>query len=368
MDNLDAHHCRRKRSSASPASAMPTRSSRPRRAILGKTGALTELLKGLGKLPAEERPRGGRADQRSEGRSSKKRCARGAARSRRATLEARLAEEALDVTLPGRGRGRRRHPSGHAHLERIEDTLPFDRLRSRRRSRDRDRLLQLHRAQSAGEPSGALDARHVLSRRRTGTAAAHAHLPDADALHGARTSRRSRSSRRAASYRVDSDATHSPMFHQVEGLWIDEHISFADLKGVLTDFLRSVSSSATTCRCASGRRSFPFTEPSAEIDMSLQRPHKGRWLEIAGCGQVHPTCRAQRRPRPGAHIGLRLRHGPRAPDDAALRRQRPAAVLRRRSALPEAVQLSRQNHAILRKLAAHLRRSAARHGSSSRTR
>jgi phenylalanyl-tRNA synthetase alpha chain len=84
-------------------------------------------------------------------------------------------------------------------------------------------------------------------------------------------------------YRVDSDATHSPMFHQVEGLWIDEHISFADLKGVYTEFLRRFFE-ADELEVRFRPSFFPFTEPSAEIDMKL----KGNWLEISGSGQVHP--------------------------------------------------------------------------------
>src|SRR5258708_30421480 len=85
-------------------------------------------------------------------------------------------------------------------------------------------------------------------------------------------------------YRVDSDATHSPMFHQVEGLWIDEHISFADLKGVYTDFLRQFFE-IDDLEVRFLPSFFPFTEPSAEIDMKL----KGKCLEISGAGQVHPT-------------------------------------------------------------------------------
>jgi phenylalanyl-tRNA synthetase alpha chain len=90
-------------------------------------------------------------------------------------------------------------------------------------------------------------------------------------------------------YRVDSDATHSPMFHQVEGLWIEEDISFADLKGVYTDFLhRFFETEALEVRFRPSF--FPFTEPSAEIDMMFDSgPLKGRWLEISGSGQVHPN-------------------------------------------------------------------------------
>jgi phenylalanyl-tRNA synthetase alpha chain len=90
-------------------------------------------------------------------------------------------------------------------------------------------------------------------------------------------------------YRVDSDATHSPMFHQVEGLWIDEDISFADLKGVYTDFLRRFFED-DNLEVRFRPSFFPFTEPSAEIDlMFTSGTLKGRWLEISGSGQVHPA-------------------------------------------------------------------------------
>ncbi|HXL74820.1 MAG TPA: phenylalanine--tRNA ligase subunit alpha, partial [Burkholderiales bacterium] len=85
-------------------------------------------------------------------------------------------------------------------------------------------------------------------------------------------------------YRVDSDATHSPMFHQVEGLWIDDNISFADLKGVYTDFLRRFFEN-DDLEVRFRPSYFPFTEPSAEFDLKF----KGRWLEICGAGQVHPA-------------------------------------------------------------------------------
>jgi phenylalanyl-tRNA synthetase alpha chain len=90
-------------------------------------------------------------------------------------------------------------------------------------------------------------------------------------------------------YRVDSDATHSPMFHQVEGLWLDRDISFADLKGVYTEFLRRFfETDALKVRFRPSY--FPFTEPSAEIDMMFTRgAREGRWLEISGAGQVHPA-------------------------------------------------------------------------------
>jgi phenylalanyl-tRNA synthetase alpha chain len=86
-------------------------------------------------------------------------------------------------------------------------------------------------------------------------------------------------------YRVDSDATHSPMFHQVEGLWIDEHVTFADLKGVVADFLKRFFE-REDLKVRFRPSFFPFTEPSAEVDMAFG---DGRWLELMGSGQVHPN-------------------------------------------------------------------------------
>jgi phenylalanyl-tRNA synthetase alpha chain len=86
-------------------------------------------------------------------------------------------------------------------------------------------------------------------------------------------------------YRVDSDATHSPMFHQVEGLWIDEHVSFADLKGVISEFLRRFFE-RDDINVRFRPSFFPFVEPGAEIDMAFG---DGGWLELAGAGQVHPN-------------------------------------------------------------------------------
>ena len=90
-------------------------------------------------------------------------------------------------------------------------------------------------------------------------------------------------------YRVDSDATHSPMFHQVEGLWVGEKVSFADLKGVIADFLRRFFET-DDLQVRFRPSFFPFTEPSAEIDVAfMSGALEGRWLEIAGCGVVHPN-------------------------------------------------------------------------------
>jgi phenylalanyl-tRNA synthetase alpha chain len=106
-------------------------------------------------------------------------------------------------------------------------------------------------------------------------------------------------------YRVDSDATHSPMFHQVEGLWIDESVSFADLKGVLTEFLRNFFE-REDLKVRFRPSFFPFTEPSAEIDMSFG----DGWLEIAGSGQVHPNVLRAVRIDPERYQGFAFGMGP----------------------------------------------------------
>src|SRR5690606_9572182 len=111
-------------------------------------------------------------------------------------------------------------------------------------------------------------------------------------------------------YRVDSDATHSPMFHQVEGLWIGEKVSFADLRGVLADFLRRFFES-DDLNLRFRPSFFPFTEPSAEIDMAfMSGPNTGRWLEIGGCGMVHPNVLRHGGIDPEKYIGFAFGMGP----------------------------------------------------------
>jgi len=111
-------------------------------------------------------------------------------------------------------------------------------------------------------------------------------------------------------YRVDSDATHSPMFHQCEGLWIGENVSFKDLKYVFTDFCRTFFESDDLV--LRFRPSFfPFTEPSAEIDIQFQQgPLAGRWLEVAGSGQVHPNVVRNMGLDPERYIGFAFGMGP----------------------------------------------------------
>ena len=256
---------------------------------LGKEGSLTALLKGLGKLSAEERPAAGarinEVKQKIEAALNARRDA-----MQQQTLQSKLAAEALDVTLPGRGLG-----TGGLHpvtrtLERIETlfhSIGYAVAEGPEIESDFYNFTALNIPQDhparAMHDTFYIDDKHVL---RTHTSPiqirymqAHVEkykhletMPDIRIIAPGRV------------YRVDSDATHSPMFHQVEGLWIGERVSFADLKGVIADFLQCYFETEDL-KVRFRPSFFPFTEPSAEMDMSWG----DRWLEIGGCGMVHPN-------------------------------------------------------------------------------
>jgi phenylalanyl-tRNA synthetase alpha chain len=262
----------------------PTELEQVKARFIGKSGSINELLKGLGKLSPEERPRfGARVNEAKAAVETALARRREALKQRE--LEARLAQESLDVTLPGRGRGRGGiHPILRTwrRVEEIFRSIGFDVADGPEIETDWYNFTALN--QPENHPARSMhDTFYVeggyLLRTHTSPMQvryARQHKPPIKVIVPGRT------------YRVDSDATHSPMFHQAEGLWIDEHISFADLKGVYTDFLRRFFE--TDALQVRFRPSFfPFTEPSAEIDMAFASgPLKGRWLEISGAGQVHP--------------------------------------------------------------------------------
>jgi phenylalanyl-tRNA synthetase alpha chain len=259
--------------------------------FLGKAGAITERLKGLARLPSDEkREQGARINRAKEAIEA-------LLESRRrelaeAQLNERLAQEAIDVTLPGRARS-----AGGIHpvmrtwmrIEEIFASIGFDVADGPEIETDWYNFTALnspenHPARSMQDTFyvDAQDSHGKPLLLRTHTSPmqvryARIHQPPIKVIALGRT------------YRVDSDATHSPMFHQVEGLWIDENVSFADLKAVYTDFLRCFFE--TDDLVVRFRPSyFPFTEPSAEIDMMFTSgPRKGQWLEISGSGQVHPN-------------------------------------------------------------------------------
>ena len=248
---------------------------------LGKAGALTQLLKGLGKLPAADRPAfGSRVNAAKEKLESALETHRERIRDR--DLEARLAGEALDVTLPGRGLAMGGlHPVTRTleRIERLFRSMGFDVADGPEIETDYFNFTALnqpenHPARSMHDTFYLADGKHLL---RTHTSPIQIrylerHAPPVKIIAPGRV------------YRVDSDATHSPMFHQVEAVWIDEHITFAHLKGVLIEFLRRFFE-RDDLQVRFRPSFFPFTEPSAEIDLSFGDD----WLEIAGAGMVHPN-------------------------------------------------------------------------------
>lgn len=268
---------------------------------LGKSGQITELLKGLGKLPPEEKKTAGAAINQAKVAVE---AALNTRREdiRRAALEARLAEEALDVTLPGRSEGRGGlHPVTRT-LERIETlfrSIGFSVADGPEIEEDFFNFTALntpeeHPARSMHDTFYLLDeqgkvAENVLLRTHTSPIQARYMQAHVAKYAGQASMPEIRIIAPGRVYRVDSDATHSPMFHQVEGLWVGEDVSFADLKGVIADFLKSFFET-DDLQVRFRPSFFPFTEPSAEIDVAfMSGALKGRWLEIAGCGMVHPN-------------------------------------------------------------------------------
>ena len=253
--------------------------------FLGKSGSLTELLKGLGKLSAEEKPRAGaainQAKQRVEALLQARRDAILATE-----LDARLAAESVDVTLPGR----RQSPGGLHPITRVQEQV--ERLFASMGFSVADgpeieddeynftmlRMFPNHPSRSMQDTFYIEGSNRVL---RTHTSPVQirymqSHKPPVRIICPGRV------------YRNDHDATHSPMFHQIEGLWIDEGISLADLKSTVTDFCRAFFE-----REEIGIRFrpsyFPFVEPGVEIDMEWSRKDgEVTYLEIAGAGVVHP--------------------------------------------------------------------------------
>ncbi len=258
---------------------------------LGKTGQITEQMKSLGQLAPEERKARGavinEAKQQIEAALTARRDALA-----NVQMQARLNAEAIDVTLPGRGRGIGGiHPvmQSWQRIEEIFGSIGFDVADGPEIETDWFNFTSLnspenHPARSMqdtfyidGKDS---QGKPLLLRTHTSPMQvryARTNKPPIKVIAPGRT------------YRVDSDATHSPMFHQVEGLWIAEDISFADLKGIYLNFVKAFFET-DDLQVRFRPSYFPFTEPSAEIDIAFgSGPLKGRWLEVSGAGQVHPT-------------------------------------------------------------------------------
>jgi phenylalanyl-tRNA synthetase alpha chain len=291
---------------------------------LGKSGRVTELLKGLGTLSADEKKTRGaainQAKQRVEDLLKERRQALADAQ-----LEEQLRAQALDVTLPGR-----QHGVGSLHpitrtMERIEiifgsmgfdvadgpeietDWLSFTALNNppNHPARSMQDTFYVDMKGADGIPlnlrphTSPMQLRYAMQHVKQHRALLDAGqpMPDIRVIAPGRT------------YRVDSDATHSPMFHQFEGLWVGENVSFKDLKAVYIDFLhRFFETEDMQIRFRPSY--FPFTEPSAEIDMMFSSgPLKGRWLEVSGSGQVHPQVVRNMGLDPERYIGFAFGSG-----------------------------------------------------------
>jgi phenylalanyl-tRNA synthetase alpha chain len=251
---------------------------------LGKSGPLTEAMRGLSTLSKEEKPKVGAfindiKQSIEEALLYRKKLIQDE------ELNFQLESESIDISLPGR-----KQSQGSLHpitisMNRIQNlfhSIGFDIATGPEIEDDYHNFTALNIPEEhparAMHDTFYIDKNHVL---RTHTSPVQVrylknNTPPLRIISPGRV------------YRVDSDATHSPMFHQVEGLWVDERVSFANLKGVIQDFLQNFFEDESIS--VRFRPSFfPFTEPSAEIDMSWN----DGWLEIGGCGMIHPSVLSQ---------------------------------------------------------------------------
>ena len=247
---------------------------------LGKKGELTLQLKQLGSLSAEERPAAGQQINRA------KQAVQDAIQARRRNLEgaqivADLSSGALDVSLPGRGQ----HPGGLHPVTRTQDRIETifkaagfavhtgPEIEDEEHNFTALNIPENHPARAMHDtfyfPSG------KLLRTHTSPVQIRAMVDQGAPI---------RLIAPGKVYRCDSDMTHTPMFHQVEGLTVDRGVSFANLKSVLHEFIERFFERKVSLRFRPSY--FPFTEPSAEVDI---RSESGNWIEILGCGMVHPN-------------------------------------------------------------------------------
>ena len=268
-------------------------------ALLGKNGSITAQLKSLGALPGDQRKAAGEAINRARDAIGAALSARKAALDE-AALDARLATETIDITLPGRDAARGGlHPVSRT-MERIADIFGrlgyelsdgpeieddwhnFEALNFPPHHPARAMHDTFYIQDGGRRPDGCGVAR-LLRTHTSGVQVRY--MQDLLAGGGAPPLRMIALGK---VYRSDSDQTHTPMFHQCEGLLVDEHASFADLKGTLVEFVRAFFERDFEMRFRPSY--FPFTEPSAEVDIAWQQPDGStRWLEVLGCGMVHPN-------------------------------------------------------------------------------
>ena len=264
---------------------------------LGKKGVLTAQMKQLGKLPPEERREAGQtinaAKQQVQDAIEQRKSA-----LERAKLEAKLSAETIDVSLPGRG-----VTSGGLHpvsrvMERIEDLfsqMGFEIASGREIEDDYHNFEALNIP--AHHPARAMHDTFYVNAETEGDKKLllRTHTSPVQIRYMENQEPPFRVIAPGRVYRCDSDLTHTPMFHQVEGFMVDENVSFADLKGLLVDFMQKFFEKDLKLRYRPSY--FPFTEPSAEVDIECVMcggegcrvcSHTG-WLEVLGCGMVHPN-------------------------------------------------------------------------------
>jgi phenylalanyl-tRNA synthetase alpha chain len=300
--------------------------------FLGKTGRITELMKGMAALSVDEKKTQGAsinvAKQAIEAALTKRRQALADAE-----LTLQLQAEALDVTMPGRQRGKGGLHPVSITLERIEaifGSMGFEVAEGPEIETDWFNFTALNTPED--HPARSMhDTFYVEGGTATAPNLLRTHTSPMQIRHAVQHVKRHRLATGVDSkastlfsgdmpeirviapgrtYRVDSDATHSPMFHQCEGLWVGENVSFKDLKFIFTDFCRTFFESDDLV--LRFRPSFfPFTEPSAEVDIQFQSgPLAGRWLEVAGSGQVHPNVIRNMGLDPEKFIGFAFGMGP----------------------------------------------------------
>ncbi len=259
--------------------------------MLGKKGALTAILKTLGSMEPEQRKETGAAVNRAK-QALQQKIEEKKAALEGAALNEQLAQETIDVTLPGRsGHQGSIHPVTRT-LERIEELfrrVGFEIAEGPEVEDDYHNFEALNIP--AHHPARAMhDTFYFPDGRVLRT---HTSPVQVRVMESSEPPLRIIAPGRV--YRCDSDLTHTPMFHQVEGLIVDESVSFADLKGLLHDFLRSFFEQ-DELQLRFRPSYFPFTEPSAEVDIECVMcggdgcrvcSHTG-WLEVLGCGMVHP--------------------------------------------------------------------------------
>jgi len=252
--------------------------------VLGKSGLVTEQLKALGKLPPDQRKAHGEQVNRAKEQLQQAIAARKTVLENTA-FDKRLAQERIDVTLPGRNTDLGSiHPVTRAlgRIEEIFSALGYQQAQGPEIEDDYHNFEALnfpphHPARAMHDTFYFPDGRLLRTHTSPVQIRAMKGQPPPIRIIAA-----------GKVYRSDSDQTHTPMFHQVEGLLVDETSSFADLKGTLAEFVRAFFERDFQMRFRPSY--FPFTEPSAEVDIRWDRDDGSeRWLEVLGCGMVHPN-------------------------------------------------------------------------------